>query len=300
MGYLFGKCFQEESIVDITSDDDHQFDVIEDFSDDVLSLCRGRSQINDISLNDFSLKNILIERLEEDIVVRSLKCSYVFKKSPSEKCQTCCEFCQKLIIGELEVSKIVKTEFEDSSENNVSFQRTENSKDDENSSGSFEQAESNKASKLLNKLKSLNLPVTVSLSDKPPSKLKVLNKTEKPLNEDAPLRTESCDRTAKQKLVSKVKKSSDALSMSAVSIEKKKKKKSAIEITGKTVTNRCSWCGSIFHRLYSFMDHLKVNLWLLCRRKLNNYKTFKYLSSLKCCTFFCEAIKLLKQFCLRY
>jgi hypothetical protein len=38
--------FQEESNIDLTEDDDGQYDVIDDFADDVLMLCRGRSKSN--------------------------------------------------------------------------------------------------------------------------------------------------------------------------------------------------------------------------------------------------------------
>ena len=206
-----------------------------------MSLCRGRAKITDVSHNEFSQKDILIERLEEDIVFRSFNCNYVIKKSPSNNSQTC-EFCRNLEVGRNVENGVISTE-------------NDNSNYDENASSGFDPDEANKASKLLHKLKSLNLPVTVSLSDKPPSKHKVLNTTEHHHSgEVVPLKTAICDETDNQKTVLPAKKHSDALSTVLIT----KKKSSVIEITGKTVTNRCSWCGSVFHRLYLFMDHLKV------------------------------------------
>jgi hypothetical protein len=90
-----------------------------------------------------------------------------------------------------------------------------------------------KKEKILQKLKSLNLPVTVSLSDNPVPRPK--------LKESLP---ETGVPTEKPPRIGVAKKA--------------KKNRDAIELTGKTVTNRCSWCGSVFHRLYLFLDHLKV------------------------------------------
>ena len=206
-----------------------------------MSLCRGRAKITDVSHNEFSQKDILIERLEEDIVFRSFNCNYVIKKSPSNNSQTC-EFCRNLEVGKIVENGVISTE-------------NDNSNYDENASSVFDPDEANKASKLLHKLKSLNLPVTVSLSDKPPSKHKVLNTTKHHHSgEVVPLKPAICDEADNQKTVLPAKKHSDALSTVLIT----KKKSSVIEITGKTVTNRCSWCGSVFHRLYLFMDHLKV------------------------------------------
>jgi hypothetical protein len=105
-----------------------------------------------------------------------------------------------------------------------------------------EEVKSEGTSTLLQKLKSLNLPVTVSLSADPPSKLKVKNE----LNNKVVVRQSIAESTTNSK---------NHLSTVVVN---KKHKREKIELTGTTVTNRCSWCGSVFHRLYLFKDHLKV------------------------------------------
>ena len=89
---------------------------------------------------------------------------------------------------------------------------------------------------LLNKIKALKLPVTVSLTDKPKRDVKLIKSNEISEDETVPAK-KPAPRFATTKNDSDV-----------------------IEMAGRTVTNRCSWCGEVFHRLYLFMDHLKVIL----------------------------------------
>jgi hypothetical protein len=97
----------------------------------------------------------------------------------------------------------------------------------------------------LQKLKSLNLPVTVSITAAP------ITPTKKP----------------EPKNVAASNKSSQKLCAISTVISSTTKNKNVIEIMGNTVTNTCRWCGQVFHRLYLFKNHLKVRY--ICRISIN-------------------------------
>ena len=98
-----------------------------------------------------------------------------------------------------------------------------------------------KKDELLKKLKSLNLPVTISIGQKPVPK-------PEPEVTDSEIDAENLAELDEKRPVEKC---------LAVKTKKKLKGKK-LELVGRTVTNRCSWCGSVFHRLFLFLDHLKV------------------------------------------
>lgn len=81
----------------MTLDDDRQYDIFDDFADDVVDVCRGRSEsdfpLSDILKNgasnkadpsDVTLNDILIERFENDIIVRSRRCNYIIRFDPRQ------------------------------------------------------------------------------------------------------------------------------------------------------------------------------------------------------------------------
>ena len=204
-------CFvlQEESVIDAANSDFDKVALLQDYAAaEQLSLCHGRlKQTCDVAL--LNSDDILIERLQENIVVRSINCDYVLRKSSATNNRRC-DFCTKL------QGCVATSDFNDSTSYN------EDSPLDCNSV-----SKPKPTTAVLEKLISLNLPVTVSISSK-----------------------------AKTKSDTVGDKSTKKLCVSTTVI--KKKIKSVIEIRGPTVTNTCSWCGKVFHRLYLFKDHLKV------------------------------------------
>jgi hypothetical protein len=240
--------FQEESVIDLTKEEISQFDLIHEFETEDLSLCRGR--LKNVNVEPKFHNDFLIERLEEDVVLRSLNCTYVLRGS-SESQRKICDFCQNLedfCRSETDLKKdtlsnedTIRMDEKEVSDVVVKTEPLSNVLETANTDN--EEVKSEEASTLLQKLKSLNLPVTVSLSANPPSKLKVKSE----LNGKVVVRKSIADPLSKS-----------INSLSTVVVKKKNKRENVIELTGKTVTNRCSWCGSVFHRLYLFKDHLKV------------------------------------------
>ena len=240
--------FQEESVIDLTKDENSQFDLIHEFENENLSLCRGRLKHGNNVPQTYN--NFLLERLEEDLVLRSLNCTYVLRGT-SESRRQICDFCQNLN----DFCKKSEIDFEKdtlSNEDSICLDGKEVSdvvvKAEplcnvlETVDPANEEVKSEGTSTLLQKLKSLNLPVTVSLSANLPSKLKVKNEQNSKV-------------VGRQSIAEPTTNSKNPLSTVVVKSNQKREK---IEMTGKTVTNRCSWCGSVFHRLYLFKDHLKV------------------------------------------
>lgn len=249
--------------MDLTSDDEHQYDIIDDFADDLFAVCRGRLE-NDFSLNDIlkigttnkgiksdiTLVDILIERLENDVVVRSRNCSYIVRNVGSGD-RKVCDVCRRLLCDDdfdINTSSgrpnddddVLMNDASDDSSSDVFKSVSSESSVVENVSKSNETSVL-KTSAMLDKIKALNLPVTVSLTDKPKRshfhfyKLCTGDSKETFSDESLPVK-KPAPRFATVKNDSNV-----------------------IEMAGKTVTNRCSWCGEVFHRLYLFMDHLKVH-----------------------------------------
>lgn len=220
--------------------------MIHEFENDNLALCRGILKHGKNEPQSFN--NFLLERLEEDIVLRSLNCSYVLRRDSKSRRQIC-DFCQNLNDlcknseneHHLSNGHAICLDEENVSDVLVKAETMSNVLETVNTVN--EEVKSEGTSTLLQKLKSLNLPVTVSLSANLPSKLKVRNEQ----NDNVTLRKSISEHTTKSRNT-----------LSTIVVKKKHKRENAIELTGKTVTNRCSWCGSVFHRLYLFKDHLKV------------------------------------------
>ena len=174
--------FQEESVIDLTKDENSQFDLIHEFENENLSLCRGRLKHGNNVPQTYN--NFLLERLEEDLVLRSLNCTYVLRGT-SESRRQICDFCQNL------------NDFCKKSE--IDFEKDTLCNED-----------------------------SICLDGQEVGRQSIAEPT---TNSKNPLSTV---------------------------VVKSNQKREKIEMTGKTVTNRCSWCGSVFHRLYLFKDHLKV------------------------------------------